>query len=110
MPENKKFNKLLAGILIFTLTFANFAFVSKHSVTYAMGFIGDLADEIGSETGHKNVEFDAYFETEGENSHSVISDVNNSEISISLSLGVKKAGYLKDAKVEFKTKDEFTKL
>lgn len=106
MPENKKFNKLLAGILIFTLTFANFAFVSKHSVTYAMGFIGDLADEIGSETGHKNVEFDAYFETEGENSHSVISDVNNSEISISLSLGVKKAGYLKDAKVEFKTKDE----
>lgn len=106
MPENKKFNKLLAGFLIFTLTFANFAFVSKHSVSYAMGLLGDFANEINSETGHKNVEFDAYFKTEGENAHSVISDVNNSEISISLSLGVRDAGYLKNAKVEFKTKDE----
>lgn len=95
MHKNKILEKLLAIILIFTLTSANFAFVTK-------SFASSLADTIfgqSSDTGHKNVEFEAYFGTEEEKDASVISDVNNEELAISMNLNVKKNGYLKDAKI-----------
>lgn len=102
MLKNKILEKLLAIILIFTLTFANFAFVTECLATTMFDSIfGEKAD-----TGHKNVEFEAYFGTEDEKSHSVISDVNNKDLSLSLDLNVKDSGYLKDAKVEIKEAEE----
>ena len=88
--------KLLAIILIFTLTFANFAVVTK---AYAASFAETIFGS-NSDTGHKNIEFDAYFETEGNKVTSVISDVNNKDLAIKFDLGVKDSGYLKNAKVE----------
>ena len=96
MRKNKILEKLLAIILIFTLTSANFAFVTK-------SFASSLAETIfgvKSDTGHKNVEFEAYFGTEEEKETSVISDVNNGELAISMDLNVKDSGYLKNAKIE----------
>ena len=88
--------KLLAIILIFTLTFANFAIVTK---AYAAS-IAETIFGTNSDTGHKNIEFDAYFEAEGNKVTSVISDVNNKDLAIKFDLGVKDSGYLKNAKVE----------
>ena len=94
--------KLLAIILIFTLTFANFAVVTK---AYAASFAETIFGS-NSDTGHKNIEFDAYFETEGNKVTSVISDVNNKDLAIKFDLGVKDSGYLKNAKVELLGSDE----
>ncbi len=100
MLKNKILEKLLAVFLVFTLTFANFAFVSK---SYAVSFAEIFGGK--SSTGNKNVEFEAYFGAEDEKSTSVISDVNNKELEISMDLNVKDEGYLKDAKIEI-TKGE----
>ena len=94
--------KLLAIILIFTLTFANFAVVTK---AYATSFAETIFGT-NSDTGHKNIEFDAYFETEGNKVTSVISDVNNKDLAIKFDLGVRDSGYLKNAKVELLGSDE----
>ena len=113
MCKNKILEKLLAIILIFTLTFANFAFTTECLAT-------SLVETLfggGASTGHENVEFEAYFGTEEEKFTSVISSVNTQDLSMSLTLGVKEAGYLKDGKIEileseegnglnFKVKDE----
>ena len=103
MLKNKILEKLLAIVLIFTLTFANFAFVTK---SYA-GFVETLFGGESS-TGNKNVEFEAYFGTEDETS--VISDVNNNDVKLNLMLNVQKSGYLKDAKIEFAKNEETGKL
>ena len=96
MCKNKILEKLLAIILIFTLTFANFAFITK---SYASSF-AEVIFGVTNDTGSRNVEFDAYFEAGGEQGTSVISDVNNKELFINVNLSVKKEGYLKDAKIE----------
>ena len=95
MLKNKILEKLLAIILIFTLTFTNFAFVSK---AYASSFVEALFGE-KSETGHENIGFEAYFGTGESMESSVISDVNNEELAISMKLNVLENGYLKDAKI-----------
>ncbi len=59
---------------------------------------------------HQQVEFDAYFGTEEDKSYSVISDVNAEELAITLDLNVKDSGYLKDAKIAIKPKEEDEKL
>lgn len=102
MHKNKILEKLLALILIFTLTSANFLFVGE---SYASSFAEILFGE-KSDTGHENIGFDAYFETEAGNETSVVSDVNNKDLSVSLNLDVRDAGYLKDAKIEITETEE----
>lgn len=102
MLKNKILEKLLAIILIFTLTFTNFAFVTK---SYASSFTEAIFGE-ESDTGHKNVEFEAYFGTEENKQTSVISDVNNQDLAISMKLNVHDSGYLKDAKIAIVEKEE----
>ena len=102
MLKNKILEKLLAIILIFTLTSANFAFVTK---SYASSFAETLFGS-KSDTGHKNIGFEAYFGTEEEKETSVISDVNNEELAISMKVNVQKGGYLKDAKIEIAETEE----
>lgn len=106
MLKNKMSQKVLAGILVFTLTFANFAFTTEALATSI--FETWFGEE--SSTGHKQVEFDAYFGTEEDKSYSVISDVNAEELAITLDLNVKDSGYLKDAKIAIKPKEEDEKL
>ncbi len=95
MRKNKILEKLLAIILIFTLTSANFMFVTE---SLATSLVESLFGQ-DENTGHKNVEFEAYFGAEDEKETSVISDVNNQELAINMHLGVKETGYLKDAKI-----------
>lgn len=102
MRTNKILEKLLAIILIFTLTSANFMFVTK---VYATSLVETLFGD-GTSTGHDNVSFDAYFAA-GETAESlVVSDVNNEELAISMKIDVQESGYLKDAKVEILEAEE----
>ena len=109
MQKKKLLQKLIAMLLIFTLTFANFALVSK---SYAASLTETLFG-LNSDTGHKNIEFEAFFideikdseENALENSQSekvkdISSDVNNKDLAIKLNLNVLDSGYLKNAKVE----------
>lgn len=91
--KNRIFYKMIAILLIFTLTSANFLFVGQ-------SFAVSLDDLFGTSTT-TNVEFDAYFNTEAnDKAVSVISDVNNDNLAINLTLSVKDSGYLKDAKIK----------
>ena len=58
------------------------------------------------ETGHENIEFEAYFGTGESKESSVVSDVNNEELAISMKIDVQESGYLKDAKVEILEAEE----
>ena len=102
MLNNAIHKKVLAIILIFTLTFANFAFVTK---SYAASITETIFGS-NSDTGHKNIGFDAYFGTEETKDTSVISDVNNKDLAINLDLGVEESGYLKNAKIEILESNE----
>ena len=95
MCRNKILEKLLAIILIFTLTFANFAFVTE---SLATSLVETLFGS-NAETGSKNVEFEAYFGSSEGKETQVVSDVNNEELTINVNLGVYESGYLKDGKI-----------
>jgi len=98
MLKNWK-KKLIAMILIFTMTFGNFALVGK---TYAASIFDGIfgGDEDTTGTGNKNIEFEAYFiDEQSENSTSIKSDVKNENLMIGVNVKVKDSGYLKDAKV-----------
>ena len=94
--------KIMAMILIFTLTFANFAYVTESLA--ANIFTAVLGSTTG--TGHENVVFEAYFEADGQKLNSVISDVTNNELAIKAQVDVLENGYLKHAKVELVEAEE----
>ena len=106
MSRGKILSKVLAGFLVFTLTFSNFAFVSE---SLATSVLDDIFNG-NSSTGHENVEFDAYFGAEEEKSYSAICDVNDENLVINLDLNVKDSGYLKDGKIAIVSKEEGEKL
>ncbi len=98
MKENRILKKMLAILLIFTLTSANFLFVGQ-------SFALTIDDLFGTEDS-SNVEFSSFFVTEANDRPvSVISDVNNEELAIELSLSVKDSGYLKDAKIKIESEE-----
>ena len=102
MLKNWK-KKLIAILLIFTMTFSNFALVGKTYASSVMaGIFGTKSIDPG-DTGSSNVEFDAYFKTSqnSKSSKTVRGDINDSELFIGATVKVKNSGYLKDAKILF---------
>lgn len=102
MLKNWK-KKMIAILLIFTMTFSNFALVGKtYAATMLDGIFGIGSDDTG-DTGSSNVEFDAYFKTnqDSKTSKTVSSDIKNSDLLIGATVKVKNSGYLKDAKILF---------
>lgn len=88
---NKKiFSKILAIMLAFTLTLSNFIFLAVY------------ATNVNYETQETNINktdisFDAYFiSEEGNKIHTKVTEMNNNELKLFLSVSVTK-GYLKDA-------------
>ena len=104
--KSKKMAKFLAIMLIITMTFANLMFLGKNLISFA--FEENLETQ-GLDTQHNNVKFDAYLSDNGGNTvHSVVFDVTNSQPQINLYLSVKKAGYLKEAYIDFKDTENST--
>ena len=102
MQENKLLKKLMVILLIFTMTFANFAFVTK---SYAAGMLETIFGT-ESDTGSSNIQFEAFFENNGEKVKSVQSDVNSTDLAIKLNLNVLDSGYLKNARIEVLESEE----
>lgn len=98
--KNKKMEKMIAIMLIITMTCANLIFLGKNLITYAFD---ENLEMQGTSTQSSNVKFDAYFnDNGGENVHSVICDATNNVQKMNLYIAVKKAGYLKEAYVYFR--------
>ena len=102
MLKNWK-KKMIAILLIFTMTFSNFALVGKTYAAYMMeGIFGSKQEDAG-DTGSSNVEFDAYFKAnqDSKGSKSIVADIKSEDLSVGVTVKVKNSGYLKDAKILF---------
>ena len=73
--KNKKVGKILAIMLVITMTFVNIAFLGKSLISYALD---ETLEAQGTSTQHNNVKFDAYFiDNGGRTLHSVAFDATN---------------------------------
>ncbi len=103
--KSKNSQRVLAIILIITMTFANLLFLGKNLISYA--FETNLEMQ-GTDTQSNNVKFDAYLiDNGGNNTHSVIFDATNNN-KINLYISVKNAGYLKEAYIDFRNENNQT--
>lgn len=95
--NTKTITKVLATILAFLLSFANVALLGSYAgKTYAAE---TNLEEQTSKVDKAEIEFDAYFEEEGEKAHSKKIDVDSENNELYLELTVEE-GYLKDAVIK----------
>lgn len=96
--NQKLWTKVLASLLVMTLTLANFILLGVYaSDTYATS--DDLENQI-TVTNDENVTFDAYFkDKEGKATHTTRESMSKEDLKLYVSVQVKK-GYLKNAKVQ----------
>ena len=92
----QKLIKVIAVLLTTTILYANSAVVVSYA---ADNFLSAKAlENQGTSTTNDNVEFDAYYDG---GKHTASADVNAEDTKLNIALNVKKAGYLKDAVVDF---------
>ncbi len=92
----QKLIKVIAMLLTTTILYANSATVVSYA---ADNFLSAKAlENQGTSTTNENVEFDVYYDG---GKHTVSADVNAEDTKLNIALNVKKAGYLKDAVVDF---------
>lgn len=96
--NQKLWTKVLASLLVMTLTCANFILLGVYaSNSYATT---DNLEKQETTTNNANVEFDAYFKNEeGNTTHTTKESLEKQDMKLFLSVNVKK-GYLKNAKVQ----------
>lgn len=95
--DKKILRKMLAIMLIITLASAHFIFLAVYAgKSYAASL---NYEEQGTNINKTDISFDAYFVSEeGEKTHTKVTEMNNSELKLFLSVSVTK-GYLQDAVV-----------
>lgn len=92
----QKLIKVIAMLLTTTILYANSATVVSYA---ADNFLSAKAlENQGTSTTNENVEFDVYYDG---GKHTVSADVNAEDTKLNIALNVKKAGYIKDAVVDF---------
>lgn len=98
--DKKILSKILAVMLVITLTFANFIFLAVYAgKTYAANV---NYEEQETSINKTDISFDAYFISDtGEKTHTKTTEMNNSELKLFLNVSVAK-GYLKDAIISIK--------
>lgn len=96
--NQKLWTKLLASLLVVTLTFANFIMLGVYaSNTYGAE---DNLEKQETITSNRNVVFDAYFKDEkGNITHTLREDINKQDLKLYAKLEVKR-GYLKNATIQ----------
>lgn len=96
--NQKLWTKLLASLLVVTLTFANFIMLGVYaSNTYGAE---DNLEKQETITSNRNVVFDAYFKDEkGNITHTVREDINKQDLKLYVQVEVKR-GYLKNATIQ----------
>lgn len=88
-------NKLIAAIAVVCLLMT---YVS--TLTNSVYAAYEELEKQGIVSNNKNIEFDAYFKTEGTNKHSMDAEIS-AEQKLYVKVNVKKAGYLENATISF---------
>lgn len=100
LQRNQYLNKILATMLVITLTLANIlllgSYLTKGLISYAAG--------IDETTNEDNVKFKAYFK-QNDAEVQTIDLKTNEETDIYLKISVKNTGYIENASVEFLNKN-----
>ena len=96
--NRKLWAKLLATMLVMTLTLTNFMLLGVYAgKSYG---VSDNLEGQQTLTNNENVTFDAYFmKNEGQHVHTVKENMNKEDLKLYVAIGVKK-GYLKDASIQ----------
>ena len=89
--------KVVAMLVVLTLTLADFSWVGINLVSYAVDTIG---------TNNENVNYNVYFDTSNQLAE-VDAEVNKKDLNLVIELGVKKDGYLSDGKIELDEQSNF---
>lgn len=97
--KNMVWNKVIATMLIITLTFANFILLGVVAGEGSTSYAADNLEAQGNATQHANVKFDAYFMKDGAKAHTFMLDANETT-QLYFALNVKNKGYLKNASIE----------
>ena len=96
--------KLMAIMLIISLTFSNFAILGSVMEKAISSYAEDMnLDTQTNETNSENVKFDAYLMTGADNEkiREQTADINSQNAILHLEVSVQGAGYLDNAKIEF---------
>ena len=107
--------KILATLLVLTLSFANFALVGSY-IGKSIAVDLNLSNQ-NNKTNSENVKFDVYLDEADRNAKEKTADINSKELKLFVSTSVQGGGYLKDATIElvntnfkFKNNPEVTKV
>ncbi len=105
--NQRNLNKILATMLIITLTFANILLLGDYaSDTYASS---ENLEKQDMQTNNSNVEFDVYYlNSDGTKTHEIKQDISSTSITMYAYVKVQK-GYLKDAKIKIYGENESQK-
>ena len=94
-------NKIIAIMLIITLTFANVILLGVVVGRGAVSYAAENLEGQNNNTQHQNVKFDAYFMNEGVKTHSLTIDSQEST-KLYFALNIKEKGYFKNGSIELK--------
>lgn len=90
--------KVVAMLIVLTLTLADLSWVGINLVSYAVDTIG---------TNNQNVDYNVYFDTSSQMTE-VDAEIENKDVNLIIELGVKKDGYLSEGKIELDEQSNFT--
>ena len=94
---NTLFKKMIAAVVVFTIAIANSSILLNECVSYAS--VGDYGIQNES---NENIVFDSYFILGEENKGYVAeAGIGDEDLAIKVNVGVKDAGYLRNASIEF---------
>lgn len=94
-------NKVIATMLVITLTFANFILLGVVAGKGVISYAAQNLEGQNSHTQHENVRFDAYFIKEGNKTHSLALD-SQETTKLYFALNIREKGYFKNGSIEMK--------
>ena len=90
--------KVVAMLIVLTLTLADLSWVGINLVSYAVDTIG---------TNNQNVDYNVYFDTSSQSTE-IDAEIEKNDVNLIIELGVKKDGYLSEGKIQLDEQSNFT--
>ena len=97
--KKKTTNKVLATMLVITLTFANFALLG--TMMFESIAVESALPEQDNSTNSNNVKFDAYFDLNNSNAKEIEKDINAEDLVLYVSVSVEGKGRLEEGTIDF---------
>ena len=90
--------KVVAMLIVLSLTLADLSWVGINLVSYAVDTIG---------TNNQNVDYNVYFDTSSQSTE-IDAEIEKNDVNLIIELGVKKDGYLSEGKIQLDEQSNFT--